>query len=341
MVVGLFSAAQTTLFRRLEAGEPLDLATALLVTVPGWWFYTLVTWWAVFLVRRVPFGPGKTGRALAAHVVSAVVVALLHGLLVTACNMAGFPQAMEGRSFEAVFLLYLANRAVLELVVYAAVVGGVLAWDAGRRLRERELTAAALESELARAQLQALQGQLHPHFLFNTLNAIGVLIRDDPAAAGRVVSLLADLLRRTLDVAQQPEVPLREELDFLARYLEIERTRFPDRLVVVVDVPEALGSHQVPSFLLQPLVENAVRHGIAPRPAGGRVVIGGRRNQAELIIEVWNDGVLVANGRPEGIGLSATRERLDRLYRGRAALTLEAADGGVRARVRLPAREGA
>ena len=340
LVVGLISAAQTTLFRRLESGEPLDLGTALLITVPGWWFYALVTPWVVYLVRRVPFTPGRIGIVLGAHALSAVGVTVLHSLLVTATNVAGFPEILGERTFGSIFLLYLANRAVLELLIYAAIVGGVVAWDTGRRLRARELAAAALEAQLTRAQLQALQGQLHPHFLFNTLNAIGVLVREEPAAAARVVSLLADLLRRTLDGAQQQEVPLREELEFLERYLEIERTRFPDRLRTAVEVAPALQGVLVPSFLLQPLVENAVRHGIAPRTEGGRVVVRAARDGDRVVLDVWNDGAPLRADRREGIGLGATRERLARLYGADASLMLDAAEGGVRCRVTLPAREG-
>ena len=336
--VGLISSAQAAVMSRLESGTPPDLGTALLGTVPGWLVYALVTPAVVALVRRYPFTPGHRGRAAAAHALLAVATTLLHTAAVLGESRLAYPTSMTERSRSGWVAFYLANRGLLELITYGAIAGAVIAIDAQRRLRARELASAALTAQLARAQLQALQGQLQPHFLFNTLNAIGVLVRDDPAAAGRVVALLADLLRRTLDVAQQQEVPLREELDFLARYLEIERTRFPDRLRVAVEVPEPLGALLVPSFVLQPLVENAVRHGIAPRTEGGRVVVRGRRSGDRLELEVWNDGAPLAPDRRDGIGLAATRERLERLYGPAAALTLEGAEGGVRARVTLPVR---
>jgi LytS/YehU family sensor histidine kinase len=341
LLAGVIASAQSALFQRLEAGTALDAATALLATVPGWLVYALVTPAVVGVVKRWPLAPGTMRAALLAHGALALATVCVHALVVLGANRLALPASMTARPLASWAAMYLTNRILLELIVYGAIAGAVIAFDAQRRLRERELAAAELETQLARAQLQALQGQLQPHFLFNTLNAIGVLVREDPAAAGRVVSLLADLLRRTLDVAQQQEVPLREELDFLGRYLEIEQTRFPDRLTVTVEVPEPLGDLLVPSFLLQPLVENAVRHGIATRPAGGRVVVRGRRESAVLILDVWNDGVLLTSDRPEGIGLAATRERLDRLYGDRAGLTLQAAEGGVRAQVRLPAPEGA
>jgi len=340
LVLGLISGAQSVVMSRLESGTVLDLGTALLGTVPGWLVYALITPGVIALVRRFPFVPGRRRRAILAHAILALITTLLHTAAVLGENRLAHPESMGERSMAQWVEFYLANRGLLELITYAAIAGAVIAFDAQRRLRDRENAAAALEAQLARAQLQALQGQLQPHFLFNTLNAIGVLVREDPPAAGRVVSLLADLLRRTLDVAQQQEVPLREELDFLGRYLEIERTRFPDRLVVSVDVPETLGDLPVPSFLFQPLVENAVRHGVAPRPQGGRVVIRGQLDEGGLLLEVWNDGVLRAGERATGIGLSATRERLARLHGGRATLTLEEAENGVRVQVRLPLPEG-
>lgn len=338
LLLGLISSGQSAVMNRLESGTTLDLGTALLGTVPGWLVYALITPLVIGVVERFPLAAGRRGPALLAHGTLAVATTLLHTMVVLLENRLAFPASMAERSMTAWVGFYLANRGLLELITYGAIAGAVIAVDAQRRLRARELASAALETQLARAQLQALQGQLQPHFLFNTLNAIGVLIRDDPAAAGRVVSLLADLLRRTLDVAQQQEVPLREELDFLARYLEIERTRFPDRLRTAVEVPEPLGALLVPSFLLQPLIENAVRHGIAPRTEGGRVVVRGRREGDRLELEVWNDGAPLAPDRREGIGLAATRERLERLYGSAATLTLDMADGGVRARVVLPVR---
>lgn len=339
VVLALISSGQSAVMSRLESGTSVDLATALLGTVPGWLVYALVTPAVIALVGRFPFVPGRRGRALLAHAMLAIGTTLLHTGAVLGENRLAYPASMAGRSMAGWVGFYLANRGLLELITYGAIAGAVIAVDAQRRLRAKELAAAALESQLARAQLQALQGQLQPHFLFNTLNAIDVLVREDPAAARRVVSLLADLLRRSLDITQRQLVPLGEELEFLGRYLEIERTRFPDRLAVTIDVPEALGALLVPSFVLQPLVENAVRHGIAPRPDGGVVAIRGRRDGGTLTLEVWNDGAPLVPGRRDGIGLTATRERLARLYGPAAHVALESAEGGVRARVSLPARE--
>jgi len=218
------------------------------------------------------------------------------------------------------------------IVFYFALLGCAIAIDS----RERARTLAA---ELAQAQVRALQMQLHPHFLFNTLHAIRVLVREDPAAAERTLTLLGDLLRQTLAGAEQQTVPLKQELTFLGLYLEIEQTRFSDRLNIRFDVaPDALDL-LVPNLILQPLVENAIRHGVSKRSEPGRVIVRGRRRNGTLELGVENDGPPLGPGGVErmGIGLATTRERLHRLYGGDASLVLsDLPEGGVVAEVRLP-----
>jgi two-component system, LytTR family, sensor kinase len=191
-----------------------------------------------------------------------------------------------------------------------------------RESRERALRASRLEAELARAQLQLLRMQLEPHFLFNTLNAVSTLLHGDPAGAERMIVLLSDLLRRALEERKGQEVALREELDFLDRYLQIEQIRFPDRLRVVREIqPESLDA-LVPTLVLHPLVENAIRHGLARRPEGGRVGIRARREDGRLQVCVWDDGPgwreaafdEAGGARSAGIGLANTRARLEQLY---------------------------
>jgi two-component system LytT family sensor kinase len=198
-----------------------------------------------------------------------------------------------------------------------------------------------LKTQLAQAQLQALRTQLQPHFFFNTMNTIAMLVRNkEDAEAIRVLAGLSDLLRHVLDDARADEVPLREELDFLQRYLAIEQIRFRDRLRTDISVDPNVLDALVPNLMLQPLVENAVRHGIARRAAAGRVCVSARRDTESLVLTVQDDGP----GLPEdwslddaGVGLVNTRRRLAQLYGGDARLTVEnAADGGVRAEVVLP-----
>ena len=164
------------------------------------------------------------------------------------------------------------------------------ALDYYRKLQERELRASQLEAQLAQSQLQLLKMQLHPHFLFNTLNAISALIRESPDEADEMVSRLGNLLRMTLETAGLQEVPFKKELEFLKHYLDIEQTRFQDRLKVEMAIePETLDG-LVPSMILQPLVENSVRHGVAPRPEGGCIKIKAWRDNSLLRLEVEDDG---------------------------------------------------
>jgi sensor histidine kinase YesM len=226
------------------------------------------------------------------------------------------------------------------LLIYWSVVGLCHAYDYYSRYRERErraaqleLEASHLETQLARAQLDALRMQLHPHFLFNTLNTISVLMQEDVSAANRMLLRLSELLRLTLKNAGTHEVSLREEIEFLRSYLEIEQTRFQDRLKVRMEIePEALEA-QVPNLILQPLVENAMRHAVAVRATECTVEIrAARRNDGRLEIQVRDDGPGIdeeMNGAAAcGIGLSNTRARLDKLYGAAHRFQLSTADGG-------------
>src|SRR5262252_3203657 len=176
------------------------------------------------------------------------------------------------------------------LFTYYAILGAIYAFDYYGKYRAHELKASQLQAQLAQAQLQALKMQLHPHFLFNTLHAISSLMRRDVEAAERMITLLSDLLRLTLENAGAQETPLRQELEFLERYLEIEQTRFRDRLQVKMEIePEALDA-RVPNLILQPLVENAVRHGVAPRAAPGLIEISARLKGNKLELQVSDNG---------------------------------------------------
>jgi sensor histidine kinase YesM len=203
-----------------------------------------------------------------------------------------------------------------------------------RRYREGELRASQLETQLTQAQLQALKMQLHPHFLFNTLHSISALLHRDPDTADRMIARLGDFLRLTLDNSGAQEVSLEKELEFLKCYLDIERVRFQDRLTTSLDVePRALDS-RVPNLILQPIVENALRHGLSRRAAPGRLEISAKRDNGSLRIQVRDNGPGLAAvkgeaGRVrEGVGLSNTRARLEQLYGGAHRFSIENAPGG-------------
>jgi LytS/YehU family sensor histidine kinase len=225
------------------------------------------------------------------------------------------------------------------LLAYMAIV--VLGWSARyfALYRTRHLHASDLEARLARTHLQVLKMQLQPHFLFNTLNTIAELVHTDPEAADQMITRLGRLLRLSLDHAGYQVVPLRQEADFLRVYVEIERVRLQDRLEILwVLAPETLDAG-VPTLLLQPLLENAIRHGISPLTTAARVVIESRREGDELVLEIRDNGrgLSADSAVREGIGLRNVRERIDQLYGARARFSLDpAVGGGTLAILRLP-----
>jgi LytS/YehU family sensor histidine kinase len=236
------------------------------------------------------------------------------------------------------FQLYVREWLLFNLLTYAALISGILAVDHWRRGREQELRAARLDTELSVARLRALQMQLQPHFLFNTLNTVAMLIRTaDGRRALPMLAGLGDLLRQALDDDASHEVPLREEMGFLQRYLDIERVRFQDRLCVKVEVPpDALEAH-VPRFVLQPLVENAIRHGIEKRPGLGTLSISAARTGDLLSVTVCDDGPGPAPSATDGIGLGNARERIRYLYGDAGVVSLtRGASGGAVTTISLP-----
>ena len=237
-------------------------------------------------------------------------------------------------------LSYLIPRKIgFSYMTYWAVVVAALAFEYHRLFVDRDVRAARLEGALLSAQLEALQAQVQPHFLFNTLNAIASLIPEDPAAAEETVESLSELLRATLREGGQREIPLARELELLELYLGIQATRFQQRLRVRRDNDPALATALVPPMLLQPLVENAVRHGIARHGKGGTVSITTClvEGEVELLVEDDGPGLTTPEEGAPGIGLANTRLRLERLYGARASLQVgNRVEGGAFARVRLP-----
>jgi two-component system LytT family sensor kinase len=204
-----------------------------------------------------------------------------------------------------------------QLVPYASILGSYRAFHYYARYRERALRASELESLLARSQLQVLRAQLEPHFLFNALNTISAHVQASPRAARRMLDELGQLLRRSLDYRDHQEIRLSEELELLDYYLTIQQARFEDRLTVVRTIPDETRAAFVPALILQPLVENALRHGLAPRAAGGRLAIEAARDGERLRLRIVDDGVglrSAGGAPPNGRGLAITRQRLDHLY---------------------------
>jgi two-component system, LytTR family, sensor kinase len=235
-------------------------------------------------------------------------------------------------------------KGIGDFLSLAVLAGGVYALELRRRLARRERQALQLEASLSEARLDALASQLRPHFLFNTLNAVSVLMHRDPRAADLMLTRLADLLRATLQAPAAHEIPLADEAALLGRYLEIMRVRHGPRLAVHEAFPAELANALVPPFVLQPLVENALEHGIARRAGAGCVEIAAGAVDGRLRLTVTDDGPgLGAPGRwSEGVGLSTTRRRLEQLYGAAGTLALEPAEGGgTRATVEFPLRRRA
>lgn len=227
-----------------------------------------------------------------------------------------------------------------DFLIYGLLVGAHHGFQYYTRYREREVKASQLEARLAEAQLQALKMQLHPHFLFNTLNTISVLMLDDVESANRTLMRLSSLLRTALDGAGVQRVPLAKEVEFLQAYLDIEQTRFQDRLTVRFDIDPSVSGAAVPNLLLQPLVENAIRHGVARRAGTGSIDISAKRDGLWLKVTVRDDGPgLSAKPSPDGcgVGVSNTRARLLQMYGSSHHFSIEnAEDGGVRVLVAIP-----
>ncbi len=352
-ILGLLTSAQHFAVMQLNEVEPSwkTLSHALRSQMPFWYLWVGLAPVAVVALRRVPLTQGRLAGGIAFHVGLALACVAVHSALLLASHrLLGFPTP-DG-PFWTVYRTGVPYRVTQGLLGYLVLFGAVLAADYHDRFRERERAAAALTAQLAESRLQALRMQLNPHFLFNTLNTIAMLVRGrDHGQAVRVLASLSDILRYVLEDSPPQEVTLREELAFIDRYLAIERCRFPDRLQVSVAVSPDVFDAQVPNLLLQPLVENAIRHGIVRRAGSGRLEITGGRSGDRLVLEVRDDGaglrdaldpVTPATGIPvsaAGIGLKNTAARLAQLYGAAAGLELVSrAGGGVIARVVLPFR---
>ena len=304
-----------------------------------WLVWALLTPAVVWLSRRFPLAP--RAKPIALHLAMSFFFAFVQvaGMEVMTLLVQPFGPPPP-RPWIVGYVGRLSSFLHINLIIYWAICGVVYAVDSRRRLRERELEASRVEAQLAQAQLANLRLQIQPHFLFNTLHAIASLVRggeSGPAVA--MIAGLSDLLRYSLDNVGRNVVPLSEELDVVERYLEIQRTRFSDRLHVAIQVSEETRDAAVPTLLLQPLVENAVRHGIAASADGGRLAVRTHRDDGDLVIEVFNDGPPLPAGWQDrqGVGLSSTRRRLQQLYGPAARLELLNLDpAGVAARVRIP-----
>ncbi len=347
--LGLYYFSQAMVQKGLNH-DPTPWTHTLAAWLVGVWVAALATPVNLWLGRRFPLRRGAWAGAALAHAVSSVGLALaqlvVQALVLPALHV--YPAIMKDPASTFVLLFVIGfHQAVITYWVILALQAGASFYRGFHERRAEaarlEARAAELQSQLASAQLGALKAQLQPHFLFNTLNAIVALVRQGRnAQAEAMLGRLADLLRFLLEDSDAQEVPLRRELEYLRLYLAIEEVRFQDRLRTDVSAGDGLLDALVPHLCLQPVVENAIRHGLGRSATAGRIAVRARREGASLVLSVEDDGPGLpppGAGRPPGIGLANTRARLARLHGDAASLRIEPADPhGVVVTMTLPYR---
>jgi signal transduction histidine kinase len=342
-----FTGRNIALF--ISRGQQIDWARGVLFEIIYWYLWALFTPLVFWLARKLSLERGRRARNIPLLILCGLVVAPLQVSIEIAVDLLLAWGLLHAPAAEIAQRLSMFRRIVLiesftGFLIYSVIVGCYYAVDYYERYRERDFHASQLEGQLARAELQNLKMQLHPHFLFNTLNTISVLMARDTVAANGVLVRLSDLLRMTLDQSGTEEVSLKQELEFLQKYLEIERTRFQDRLTVEMRIDPSVLDARVPNLILQPLVENAIHHGVAPLVAMGRVEINARRDDGMIELSVCDNGPgLPLNEQTalkERVGLSNTRARLEQLYGARHRFRMRNRDeGGLEVTVAFPFRE--
>jgi two-component system, LytTR family, sensor kinase len=328
-------------------GKAPHWGEVLLVNIPYWLIVALLTPPVVWVARRTRFERGRRLRTVGIHFGCMIPFTVLHIVAYQAVMFARSVEPVPASKFLGMIPRFVATTFDKEILLYLVIVGTVFVTDYYQRYRERERTAAALELEraqlhasLSEARLEALHMQLQPHFLFNALHAISTLIlKGDTRAANRTLSHLSHFLRMTLDGSNTPVVPLAVELEFLEAYLRIQKERFGDRLSVVTEIDERALTAGVPNLILQPLVENSIRHGIDSDAGLGTITVRARTDGTTLSLQVEDDGAGLPAGQAtcEGVGLANVRARLEQLYPGAHAFALEALPGrGARATISIP-----
>jgi two-component system LytT family sensor kinase len=309
-LLGLIFSSQSYVYYAVRGGDVRWLPTLTWVFA-DWYSWAALSPLILWLARRFPIERRGRARAVALHLTASVLFSVAHAALQAAVNQFGLGHAP--RPFTELFKYLLLENYSLSLLTYWVLVGISHAFEYYRRYKEREAL-------LAQAQLRALKMQLQPHFLFNSLNSISALIDEDRQAAVRMVARLGDFLRMTLKNSGEQETSLRQELEFLRSYLEIEAIRFGDRLAVELDIAAETTGAKVPNLILQPIVENAIRHGVSQGEEHGRIEILARRVNGTLHLRVADNGPGLngSQGMSDtfdgGLGLANTRARLRNLY---------------------------
>jgi len=342
MLLGIFSSVNLYFIEARE-DNPINWFTAFVWAMPDmliWAFFTPVI---ALLLKRFPLERGSWKRSMLVHALVGFSFPLIHGIIDAFVNAAIYWSYGLSFSFGHSISAHITYEYFQMVIIYWLVVSVLTGIRYYQQFRERELRAAQLESQLSQAQLQALRMQLNPHYLFNSLNAVSALVEDEPKKARELLANLGDLLRTSLEGEQDNFVPLENELRFIRSYLDVERVRLGERLHVEFEIDPKTETALVPNLILQPLVENAIRHGIAPHVENGDVRILSELEGDRLILSIFDNGkgieVFNGNGQmyEEGVGIRNTRERLKVIYGERASFKLNSLESGwTESRVTLP-----
>jgi sensor histidine kinase YesM len=319
-----------TLIVFMKKGLPTTFWEQLETRLLQWMPWAILTLFVLKFAKKYPVDLKKWHSVLPIHILSGLFFALIHAVLYMFFVFT-FVRTIEW-NIPDMYITLLAKSVHFNLLVYAIIISLWNMWDYYRRNKENELRTSQLEAQLSQAQLDVLRMQLNPHFLFNTLHMIVAHVRKDPEAAESMISRLSDLFRKTLEVSDSQEIPLKEELEYLRIYLEIQESRFKDRLKSEFNIDPKILDVMVPNLILQPVVENAVRYAVAPQAEGGKISILSRREGDTLLLEIKDSGP----GFPEdkeslfesGFGLNNTRKRLSMHYGNQYLFSLENAEGG-------------
>jgi two-component system, LytTR family, sensor kinase len=340
----LFDASQTVFSMAAEGKQQacwLPFATEFACWLP----WALATPLVMRVARRYPMDRGAGIRTICVHLAVFAAVSAVAITWWTAVQMFFNPWGYRERpAFVDTWTMTLLYQSLTFLIAYALIVAVTLVVDARESMARQMTEAARLNEELSKAQLAALRRQIEPHFMYNALNSIAGLVRDhlNDAAVSMIVGL-SEFLRRSAQDSHRSQVALQEEVEYLQRYIDIQKVRFGERLQISMDIPAELLRAQVPNLLLQPLVENAIKHGIAKRVAGGAVRVACARQSSHLCLSIYNDGPgLPADweAMPTGVGIRNLRTRLQILHGNDSELQLRRANpGGVEVMVTLPFRE--
>jgi two-component system, LytTR family, sensor kinase len=304
----------------LSVGNPPRWSLTLRMSLAETYVWAALAPLVTKLARGFPFTRTTIWRSMPVHVAASLVISVIKLAVDRVIRKALF-------GFSTYMLI---SSVAPNVLFYWGIVAAAHGFSYYRASKEKELRATQLEARLAQARLQLLQMQLHPHFLFNTLHTISELVHEEPQTADNMITGLSELLRETLNAGDGREVPLRREIDVLCRYVEIQRARFGDRLQVDFDIDPRTQDALVPLLLLQPMVENAIHHGLGARSATGRVRVVAQQDGERLVVRIEDNGrgLQAEAGVHEGVGLGNTRARLEQLYGARHSVSIENAPGG-------------